>query len=290
MRLLCYIASMRAPVILHTAIHAEARPLIDWLDAKKRPAPGAIGLFSNDDTNVHIVVSGVGKLRTAAAIGFACERLSPANSRCYIVNIGIAGAADTSKIGSLCSVEKSIDRTTSHAYYPDMLLIAPGMPVTCETHDRPVLDSNLLVSAEHIADMEACAVFECGRIFSSSSTIQAFKVISDGLACSIPSLQAISDFIAAHCEAIGDYIERAQGSVISGAQILDETEMKQLDELARALQLTATQNASLFNYARFCKTRRGALPAQLSSSKFKCAANKQARNQMFAQIQNELNA
>lgn len=274
------------PVLLHTALQPEAKPLIAAKNFKKTSLHSSFELFSN--AHVHLVVSGSGIVRSTAALAAICTRLFPETRNFHIINIGIAGASRPSKIGQLCSVVKCIDRTTTHEYFPDLILQQPGLQRILETHAFPVRNESQLLSSDHIVDMEASAVFEAGRMFASSSRVQSFKVVSDHFEQALPGKQFISDLIESATEELFSYVHSTQSSQAFGTGIFSEAEHTELAQFIRKLRLTFSQEIELLDAVRYYKTRFNHFPDSIRVNSDKLFQSKKEKNVFFNSLKAEL--
>src|SRR5690348_6346061 len=89
------------------ALHSEAKPLIEYYYLKKicsetLPFP----VFSNKDRSIHLVVSGIGKIKTAAATTFLHCLTGNKSFSCFL-NIGISGSSQY-PIGALILAAKIV--------------------------------------------------------------------------------------------------------------------------------------------------------------------------------------
>ncbi|MDR3346227.1 MAG: nucleoside phosphorylase [Campylobacteraceae bacterium] len=155
--------------LIHTALVAEAKPLIGYFHLKciaKIP----FNIYKNDD--IALIVSGIGGEKTEAAILYALSLYEPKTA----INIGCAGCADTSvKIGSLFC--------TTHADLP--------LPyASLSSHEHPVSSSEGLNSL--LADQEGEAFL---RTVPSSVEKYIFKVVSDHLNPTLFSKETLSSLM-----------------------------------------------------------------------------------------------
>ncbi len=146
-------------MLLHCATLTEARPLIEALHLRKvyqKP----FALFQSDTHR--LVVSGIGTIHTAAALGWALgQRSEP------VLNIGYATGME---VGQVYNIKKVIDRCTHKVYHLEASVTLPN--AVCETHPKP-----LTTPTSHLADMEASAVVATAKVFRTPCTI--VKIVSD---------------------------------------------------------------------------------------------------------------
>ena len=153
------------------AMHCEAKPVIDFYRLRKSHDDNAFDLYRGD--GMVCVISGIGKVASAAACAWIASRYPDAGSLAWI-NLGTAGAAEHD-IGELFYLNQVIDADTDQRYYP-VITTGPGLPGTaCLTLSRPSNDYD----QRYLFDMEASGfMFSCLR-FSTAELVQSLKVISD---------------------------------------------------------------------------------------------------------------
>lgn len=276
------------PVLLHTALQPEAKPLIAAGRLKKVSLHGSFELFSN--AQIHLVVSGAGSIRSTAALAAISTRLFPETRNFHIINIGIAGASNSLNVGQLCSVIKCIDRITAHEYFPDLILQQPGIERILETHAFPVRDESQIIDPTHIVDMEGSAAFETGRMFASSSRVQSFKVVSDHFTQPLPNKQYICDLIESVTEELFAYVDLLQSNMSFGTSVFSVTEQQELLQFMRKLRLTFSQEVELLDAARYYKTRYNHFPESIRAATDKSFQSKKEKNFFFNSLKAELEA
>lgn len=160
-------------LIIHTALHGEARTFIRHFALKRRHSISVFACFQRD--NIFLVESGIGKINTASAIGWACGVLNISNP--VILNIGMAGHAHYS-IGECYLASRIEDHATGHRYYPPQLADTSPDSHCLLTLDRPAED----YPEKCMIDMEASAFIRTATRFTTLELCQSIKVISDNAA------------------------------------------------------------------------------------------------------------
>ncbi|WP_419770632.1 MAG: nucleoside phosphorylase [Candidatus Marinarcus sp.] len=163
--------SNSSKTVIHTALLAEARPLIDTLKLIQNQQHTFI--YENE-THV-LIVSGMGKTQTIEKLTYIFENFNITKA----INIGIAGCRDESiAIGTLLC--------TSHA-----LLKIPQATLT--TVDKPLSDITALTT--QLVDMEAQYFHYVAQKHLPTSEIYVFKVVSDYLDTSIPKKSFVIELV-----------------------------------------------------------------------------------------------
>jgi len=168
-----------ANVFIFCALASEAKPLIhDW-KLNKRNDSGPFGIYSHPDSNRVVVVTGLGKIAMASAIGYTMALFGPSEWP-ILLNFGIAGHAHHA-IGSVYIVDKITDADTGRRFYPALPFSPPCLRSALMTCATPVTH----YAEESLFDMEGSAFYEVASKFSSGEFIHCIKVISDNAQTSI---------------------------------------------------------------------------------------------------------
>ena len=171
-------------ILLIAAMKPEADPLIRFYRLKKDMTVTAFPVFRSD--SVALVISGTGKLRSAAAAAMLLTMYDARKDDTLLVNIGFAGSRTRSAApGQLFIVHKITDADTGRDYYPDVLPES-GLPrAELTTYPRPVFEPPEDSSAEDsgdrvlLADMEAAGIMESSARFLETQQVLILKVVSD---------------------------------------------------------------------------------------------------------------
>ncbi len=155
---------------IHTALPAEARPLIDHfsLRAVHRSAP--FQLYEN--TEIRLVVSGVGRTATAAAIAYSCGRFIDEPGPW--LNVGLAGHASAA-LGTPFIVHSAREPSGIQTYYPVFAFDLPCPTAALHTVDQPASD----YASEVLCDMEGSAFLQTTQRFVPSELAHSLKIVSD---------------------------------------------------------------------------------------------------------------
>lgn len=153
------------------ALHCEAKPVIDFYRLKKSHDDNAFDLYRGD--NMACIISGIGKLASAAASAWIAARYEDAPSIAWI-NLGIAGAA-TCELGSIFALNQVTDADTGQRYYPAPGAVSALPGYACLTLGQPSEDYR----ENQLYDMEASGFMHSTLRFSSAELTQSIKIISD---------------------------------------------------------------------------------------------------------------
>lgn len=153
------------------ALPCEARPLIQHYQLKAQ-TDSLFPVYSKD--KVHLIISGVGKINAAQAVGYLQAKYLEPNSAW--LNIGIAGHRSL-PINAHIIAHKVIDHATQRSFYPAILKSLPKKTYTVCTVDQP--EKNF--SDDHVYEMEASGFMQAALKFSTMEFIHCYKIISDNL-------------------------------------------------------------------------------------------------------------
>ncbi|MCC5807609.1 MAG: hypothetical protein JJU00_14895 [Opitutales bacterium] len=257
-------------IILHTALAAEARPLIRRLGLKPGPGAPAPRLMVGDGTA--LVVSGTGRVRAAAAVAAAWTRLdATGHAPSAILNTGLCGAADSGRHprGSVFVINACTDTTCGRRYYPDILLRHSLPEAGLHTFDKvihsPEEARSGVRTAPELVDMEAAGVFEAGTLFLPASHVHALKIVGDALTdarfVTAADVESLIDDAIESITAFAAALRAFAASSEKSGRVLDESEERALGEAMDALRLTATQRARLSAAARHYRLLHDAPPS-----------------------------
>ena len=157
-------------IYLHVALPAEARPLLDYYRLRALDSDGPFRLYANGE--MRLVVSGIGKMATAAAIAYTQAQF--AGEKGPWLNVGIAGHA-SARIATPLLVHKAIDQANERVYYPVFAFTPPCASTCIYSVDRPT-DS---YPQDAACDMEASAFIETAQRFVPAELAHSLKVVSD---------------------------------------------------------------------------------------------------------------
>ena len=158
-------------ICLVTALPAEARPLVARLELRPLEGGGPFRIWQGD--NAALVVSGVGKSASAAAVAHLHERLSRSSIDGWI-NVGIGGHGSHS-LGTSILASEVRDGASGETWSPDIPFEPPcrtGTVVTVEQVERDY-------AQDAVYDMEASAFYKAAVDCSDLALVEVLKVVSD---------------------------------------------------------------------------------------------------------------
>lgn len=173
-------------ILLIAAMKPEADPLIRFYRLKKDMTVTAFPVFRSD--SVALVISGTGKLRSAAACAMLLTLYDARKGDTLLANIGFAGSRTRSvSPGQFFIIHKITDADTGRDYYPDVLPES-GLPrAELTTYQHPVFELPEDLPAQDpedrisLCDMEAAGIMEASARFLETQQVLILKVVSDFL-------------------------------------------------------------------------------------------------------------
>lgn len=247
-------------LLIVTALHSEARPLIDHFELKKNPDSKRLDLFENE--KIKLIVSGIGKIRSATAVSYLLTKHIGFNS--VVVNIGISGSINNKRaIGELCYIHKIVDHATGREFFPENFLVH-GLPeAAVETFDRPVEGNEKESIAGDIVDMEASGFYQAASMFVETQRIYCLKIVSDHLELSHISKEFVSDIVRQNAPRLGKFFDHVMKFHLTEPDLLTAEEQKSIETISANLNLTAVQSDRFSAWCRSAKVKGQDLAAQL---------------------------
>lgn len=244
-------------ILIVTALMVEASPIINHFKLKKDMKSHAYAIYRNSD--MALVVSGVGKLKSAAATTYLCASYGTTEAD-IIINLGFCGTGSRKYIpGTLLLINKITDMDTEIDYYPD-ILFGKNLP------KESLLCNSKLVRKEHIrkedvkidifCDMESSGFFEAAAKFAYSHNIVVLKIISDYLEPDNISKKLLRDFI--------------QGNIPKIEYIIDE--LKKINSNISKFSFTKAENevfSSIFCNLYFSEAMKQRFLKDMKAAKLK---------------------
>ncbi len=231
----------------------EARPLIRRLGLKKVQTSKTFAIYEREDMT--LIISGIGKIRSAAAVSHLLSRKPPARDA-LLVNIGICGAKNREiGVGQSILVHKLLDHDTGRAFYPDILWKHPFLEDTLETFSHAVHSHHMQQVQGSLVDMEGTGFFEAASLFLGPHQIQLIKIVSDHLEGRPLTREIIEGLMEGAADPICSHIHSIHGSFRSFRDVLEAGELEMLESIGHKLRLTATHRSDLLKKARLYKLR-----------------------------------
>ncbi len=244
-------------VYLFTALYCEAHIFIKQFKLIKNQENTQFQEFYNETTCIRLIITGVGEIAAATAVGSVCSIYKPTTGD-FLVNVGIC--AHTVKNDGIFLCNKIIEQTTDKTFYPDMLyrhnfyektIITGMMPWNGEDNGTKILSST---PAGNLYDMEAAAIYQAGSHFCGPHQMIFLKIVSDSGSVEEVSKGRTMYLMEKYQDCIFDYI--GQLSAITQKNryhqnILCQEEEKLLETFCSDLHCSKAMRDSMRQYIRY---------------------------------------
>ena len=257
---------MSAQVNFVVALNGEAHPIIEYFRLQALESPRGVKCYARD--HIRLTISGVGKIASATAVGYAAAS-TPGDNGIWI-NIGIAGHPALS-LGTSVIAHEIVDVASGRSSYPAIVypVQAPTRRVNCyeQVHTDYTHDA--------LSDMESSGFFSAAARFATVEFIQVLKVVSDNQASHLQNLdrQRISGLIEENLDTIATLVSRLArlhnehqprtprlpGGDLSAQWHFTATQSYQLEEIARRWAALGTESAWPRAELRRCTDARAVL-------------------------------
>lgn len=219
------------------ALSCEAKSLISHFHLKNVEEPTPFPLYQNE--SISLIVSGVGKLQTAAAIGYLQGVTSNCQHAAWL-NVGIAGHASF-ELGKGILAHQIIDRVNGRNYYPTFVVDRPVETATVWTVEKPEIEYN----GNAVFDMEAAAFWSVASRFTTAELIHCYKIISDNRhsGTSYLTKEHVEKLVQAHLGSIETFLNSLQQ--LSQSLINLELSSGELEPFLKQWHFTSTQQFQL---------------------------------------------
>ena len=191
-----------------TALHCEARPIIERYGLKAAGNHGRVALYSSD--NASLAVSGVGLLQSAIATTALKDTSETAESDVWM-NIGVCGHRSL-PIGEAILANRVSSPLHRESLYPRLLAKSPFVQTGIETIPEPTSD----YPENDAVEMEAYGFFQACLHFTTLERAQAIKIVSDNANQNAErtfNKDWISQMVANHLDKIESFAQELHGLV-----------------------------------------------------------------------------
>ena len=154
------------------ALRCEALPIIEYYDLKYLSDAQLFGVYANDNRNISLTVTGVGKLAATAGTVYSYTKLNCDPGDVWL-NVGIAGHRDHT-IGDIYLSNCIEDSACAELWYPQVVIDIEIPTEKLLTLDRPSTNYD-----EVMFDMEGSGFISAACRFGSMELIHSIKIISD---------------------------------------------------------------------------------------------------------------
>lgn len=238
------------------ALFIEAKPLIKKYDLKKENSFQKFQIFSNED--MKLIISGVGKIKSAIAITYLFENFKVKESD-FIINLGYCASTNyNDKLNEIVMISKIKSAYSNQAYYPDMLYKHDFIEGTTICYDKVVetYESEASKYENIYIDMESIGFFEAASMYLKKDKIIVLKLISDILRKrkedrTIIDINNKIDLDKIY-QKIYDFIENLKAFIVYDNNFSD-LEEKYISKISNTLKLTDTMYYEFLNLLKYLK-------------------------------------
>jgi len=222
-------------LFIFAALLCEVKPLIQQQQLTKYPGKHPFGIYANQQRVV--VITGIGKVAMAGAVGYALSLFS-GDPQAILLNIGIAGHR-RHPLGSLFLADKIIDKDSGKSFYPQLPFKVSCQTAAIQTLSKPLTDYH----EDYLCDMEASAFYEIAGKFSSNELIHSLKIVSDNAQSSPAQINEalVVDWLTQQLEAI----EKVISALLKLVQHLPASDDSLLQLLTRQFHFTSSNTIKL---------------------------------------------
>ncbi len=253
------------PILLATALHPEARPVIERFRLKQETSSNP-PVFRRDD--IWLTVTGTGRVKAAIGTALLLAQVET-RAQAVIFNLGIAGHTQESgagpvSVGDRFLVNRIDEQGTGRSFYPDLLARTPLAEFPVTTVDRPLDRSQAAGVKPGLVDMEAAGFYQAAAAFLPPHRIGCVKVVSDHLEIRRLDKCHVSELIAGSLEELEETVA-AYGNVPSGGRdVLTAADVRLVEHIRSRLRLTASRHRFLTDLMRAYKLYTGSELPDLS--------------------------
>lgn len=206
-------------IYIFVALYPEAKPIIRRLGLKKERVEFGFDVYTEEESGIRLVITGVGMVAAAAAVGSILTYYHAGKkdiSGITLINFG--SCAGNGRVGEFYLCNKIIDSVSNYTFYPDILF----------HHDFPesyvVTEAGILKEGldgpyrEGLHDMEAAAIYQTASRLLGPHQMRFFKVISDNGKGEKISAQELTKIMETGAEAFVKYLKEYRGPDFTGAR------------------------------------------------------------------------
>lgn len=194
-------------ICITTALKSEALPIIEAFNLKPIQGHPLFPIWQNE--KVKLTVSGIGKVKAAAACGYLAGIYQDEDIYGWL-NVGIAGHKSL-PVGTPLFAHKIVDVELKTHYFPSFACSFPCKTEECLTFSNP--ETNYRETGMY--DMEAAGFYPIASKSAPLEMIHVFKVISDNSQTGVHSItkQKATALIASHINHIKSIIHHFQSLI-----------------------------------------------------------------------------
>lgn len=242
-------------IYLFAALYEEASIFIKRFHLEKDLEGTRFQEFYNQEADILLMITGVGEIAAAAAVGSVCTKYKPREGD-ILLNIGTCAHMAGGDGVFLCN--KLIEQATGKTFYPDILYRHDFREEAIVTGMQPWNDNSVDRSASTLGgalyDMEAAAIYQAGAYFFGPHQMMFLKVVSDSGAANEVSKKQLVHLMEAYEDVLLDFI--GQIAMLAHKNIQQEKRLQQekealVERLCADMHCSKTMRASLEQHIHY---------------------------------------
>jgi hypothetical protein len=163
-------------VTVFCALYCEAEGIISHYQLHKDNSNPRFQVFEDLDRTIRVVITGVGAIAAAMAVGSTAERYFIGKED-MLLNFGVCAGINV-PCGDLYLCSKLTELETGRTFYPDMLYRHPFGEAALVT-GRNIWMGSGEAEAATLYDMEAAAIYQAASYYVGPHRMQFLKLVSD---------------------------------------------------------------------------------------------------------------
>lgn len=244
-------------IYIFTALHCEAHAIIQKFGLKRNSQITRFQIFTNEENEIILTITGTGSVSAAAAAGCICTMYG-AGRKDFLINIGTCAGFLPGEI-YLCN--KITEQSTGRTFYPDILYRHDFMEKCIISVAKPINNKNTDVVTQirpdndKLYDMEASSLYQAGTYFFAPHHMSFLKIVSDSGNADKVTSEQISSLMEKNIEKIAEYInnliyiekaENQRENIMNGEDALF------LEKLCEDMHCSKVMEDSLKQYVLYC--------------------------------------
>jgi len=219
------------------ALPAEARPIASYFELRRTTPDRGFPFYQGE--RIALVISGPGKVASAAAVGWLSARTNCTSNAIWL-NVGIAGHRERA-LGEAVMAHRIADQATDRRWYPPLAIQPPVETIGVRTLDQPASG----YPTDEALEMEASGFYPTACRFSTGELVHCFKVISDNRNNPIHGIDGkrVAQWIGEHQDTLCLLIGRL--GALAEPLYANEIPQEVLDHYRHHWRFTSTQQHQL---------------------------------------------
>lgn len=208
-------------IYIFTALYCEAHAFIRHFHLEKNPKNTRFQEFYSETAGIRLVVTGIGEIAAAAAVGSVCAEYKPKEED-VLLNIGTCAHRSGTTGVFVCN--KLTEQATGKTFYPDILYfhdfdeeaVVTGMQPW--NREKDGAEAPLAFSDGNLYDMEAAAIYQAGSYYFGPHQMVFLKIVSDSGEAKEVSAKQVEQLMEACQDRLFDFVKQLPEILCQDAQ------------------------------------------------------------------------